>query len=173
MDICPICRKNAGSIKSERRGLRVSCDTCGEILITAECLDYFEYSGKGSIIAKTQRWLRETKDLGLRMISSAPVHMDHGDVREYVTLHNLKNMYLRRGTSAEYDSVLSKCLALQNKLGRDCVPLDEAFDIFPTVDEQESRVMARKMTAEGDLGSREVNGVECIYVTPAGLNRLS
>ena len=173
MDICPICHNNADSIKQERRGLHVVCDTCGEFIVTGECLDYLEFTAKGNLLAKAQRWLRETKDLGLRMISSAPVRMDDRSVSEFVTVYNLRNMYLRKGTREEYDSVLSKCLALQKKLGLDCVPLDEAFDIFPTVDEKESRVMARKMIEAGDLGSREENGIDCIYVTQAGLDRLS
>jgi hypothetical protein len=131
-----------------------------------------EYNAKGAVVAKAARWLRETKRVGLRMISSAPVRMDHADVRDYVTVYNLRNMYLRKGTDEEYESVLRKCLALQNELGRDCVPFDDALDIFPTVDAKESNVMARKMVAAGDLGSCDEDGVDSIFVTPAGLERL-
>jgi hypothetical protein len=142
-------------------------------MITGECLDHLEFNVKGHLLEKTQRWARETKDLGLRMISSAPVRMDIPEVREYVTVYNLRHMYLRKGTKEEYDLVLTKCVTLQNKLGKDSVTLAEARDIFPTVDEKESKVMARKMVEAGDLGSREENGVYSIYVTPAGLERLA
>jgi hypothetical protein len=134
MDVCPICHSNTDSVRMEARGVRAACDTCGEYVIKNECLDYLEFNAKDSLVAKAQRWLRESKELGLRMISSAPVRMDHSDVREYVTVHNLRNMYLRKGAPDEYDSVLRKCLALQEKLGRESVSLDEALDIFPTVD---------------------------------------
>ncbi|MHB1001486.1 MAG: hypothetical protein ACYC27_19780 [Armatimonadota bacterium] len=173
MDVCPICHNNAESLKPEKRGLHVKCNTCGEYIITGECLDYLEYTSKGNVAAKTQRWLRETKDIGLRIISTATMRMDDPDIREYVTVYNLKNMYLRKGTKIEYNKVLRKCLELQQKLGKDCVTMDEARDIFPTVDEKESKVMARKMVAAGDLGNREENGVDCIYVTSEGLQHLA
>jgi hypothetical protein len=173
MDICPICNNTTESIKSESHGLHVACDTCGDFLITGECLDYLEHAVSGTIFAKTQRWLRETKSLGLRMISSAPTRVEYSFIRKYVTVAQLKSMYLRTGTDEEYNTVLRKCLALQKKLGRECVTFEEARDIFPTVDEKESRIMARKMAVAGDLGIREEDGIECIFVTPAGLERLS
>lgn len=173
MDVCPICRKSADSVKPDRRGLHVLCSTCGEFVITGECADFLEYTAKELLVAKAQRWMRETKEIGLRMISSAPVRLDDSYIREYVTVHNIRNMYLRKGTVEEYNMVLRKCLALQERLGRDCVPFDQALDAFPTVDTKESKVMARKMVEVGDMGSREENGVDCIYVTAKGLERLS
>lgn len=172
MDLCPICHREA-SIKQEEDRLQVVCETCGDYLITGECVDQIEYVVKATIVAKLQRWMRETKDLGKRMVSSAPMRMDDPYIREYVTLHNIKNMYLRKGTKEEYDSVLRKCLELQERLRQDCVMLEESFDIFPTADKDESRTMARKMIEAGDLGSRVENGDLCIYVTHSGQARLS
>lgn len=173
MERCPVCQNDAESAKWDSKGLRVACSVCGEYLITTECLDHLEFNVKENIILKLRRFLRQSKDAGLRMVSSAPVLVEDRYVRKTVTLQDLRTMYLRRGTEKEYESVLRNCLDLQKKLGVDCVPFDQAIDIFPTVDVRESEVMARKMIAAGDMGSREENGVKCIYVAQAGLDRIS